>query len=329
MRLRANQLASHLKSGPLAPVYLVAGDEPLQAGECLDAIAAAARGQGFPSWNWELLRAELDSLSLFAERRLLDLRLPDGKPGDAGGALLREYAGRPATDVLLVVSAHRPDKRSQWVRALGDAGVLVEVFQVAARELPRWLAERAATLRMRLAPEAAQLLAERAEGNLLAASQELAKLALTTGGGDVGEDEVRAAVADSARFDPFELADTALAGDAARAVRILRGLRDEGVAVQLVSWALLRDLRDLAPLAHDVGQGRPAQQVLEANRVWPKRRAAMAKALERHPGTAWLALLARGFEADAVVKGAPGDPWDVLEALALALCGVRLQAAPL
>ena len=338
MRLRASQLEGHLRKGSLAPLYVIAGDEPLQAGECLDAIAAAARRSGFasrdvytggPSFDWSVLRAELDSLSLFAERRLLDLRLPDGKPGDDGAALLRDYAARPAEDILLVVSAGKTDRRSQWMKALGEAGALVEVWPVPAQELPRWLGERARGLGLTLSGEAVELLAERAEGNLLAASQELAKLALVTGGGEVSEAAVRAAVSDSARYDPFELADIALAGDAARAVRILCGLREEGVAVQFLCWVLLRDLRDLAPVAHDVGRGRSPQAALDAHRIWPKRRPFMAKALERHPGPAWLPLLAQGFAADAVVKGAPGNPWDTLEALALAICGVRLPSPSL
>ena len=339
MKLRAEQLARHLDAGRLAPIYVIAGDEPLQAGECLDLLAAAARKQGFVSrevftaggaFDWDALRAEFDSLSLFAERRVIDLRLPDGKPGDAGAALLREYAARPAEDILLVVSVHGGDKRARWLRALAEAGALVEVFQVAAGELPRWLGRRAAALGLRLSGEAAALLAERAEGNLLAASQELAKLALTAAGADVGLAEVHAAVSDNARFNPFELADRALAGDSARVVRILRGLREEGVAVQLVAWALLRDLRDLTPVAHDVAAGRSAQAALETHQIWPKqRRGSMSAALGRHRGAAWLRLLALGFETDAVVKGAPGSPWDALETLALAICGVRLPTATL
>lgn len=335
MRLRADQIARHLGAGRLSPVYLIAGDEPLQAGECRDAIAAAAREQGFASreihtaggsFNWGALRADLDSLSLFAERRLVDLRLPDGRPGEAGAPMLREYAASPAEDVILVVSALGADKRAQWFKALAGAGAMVEVFPVAPDQLPRWLSRRASASGLKLSRDAAELLAERAEGNLLAATQELSKLALA-GVVEVGEAEVRAAVTDSARFDPFELADTALAGDAARTVRIVRGLREEGVAVQLVAWALLRDLRDLTPVAYDVRGGRSPEQALQAHNIWPqKRRPQMASALQRHRG-GWLRLLAQGFETDAVVKGAPGSPWDALETLALAICGVRLPAA--
>lgn len=335
MRIRAPQLAREL-SRRLAPLYVIAGDEPLLAGECLDTIVTAARAAGFSErsvltvdavFDWSVLRAEFASLSLFAERRIIDLRLPDGKPGDEGGKVLREYAAAPGADLLLVVSCGRVDRRGQqarWFKALEDAGAVVEVAAVTAQELPRWLTARAAGMELALSPAAAELLAERAEGNLLAAAQELAKLRLLVGAGRVEDETVRAAVADSARYNLFELADVALVGDAARAVRVLHGLREEGTAPQLVCWALLRELRTLAPLAHDLGAGQPLARVLDTHRVWDKRKRAVGSALQRHPGRAWLALLGRGFAVDAVVKGAPGSPWDALEALVLALCGVRL-----
>ena len=333
VRVRAEQLGRHLK-GTLAPVYLVIGDEPLQAGEALDAIVAAARASGFASRDTftaghpvrlgHAARGDSPACRCSPSAASSICALPEVEPGDAGAALLRGYAGSPSPDSMLAVTAPKADGRAQWVKALEQGGVAVEVRPVAIDALPEWLRSRAATRGLRLSSEAAALLAERAEGNLLAAAQELSRLALLHPDGEVDEAAVREAVSDSARFDVFEFADTALAGDAARVVRMLEGLREEGVAAQLVCWLLLRDLRALAPVAHDLATGMSMDCAMNAHNVWPKRRPVSQAALRRHPGKRWLELLAMGFTVDAVVKGAPGSPWDALERLGLAVCGVRL-----
>lgn len=332
MKLYPEKLAEHLRQ-PLAPIYLLAGDEPLQLGEAADAIRAAARAQGYSSrevffaergFDWQALRAAGESLSLFAERRLLELRLPTGKPGDAGAAMLTEFAARPPEDTVLLVISARVDKKNKWVGALEKAGVFIEFWPIEAAQLPRWIEARMASRGLAADREAAQLLADRVEGNLLAAAQEIDKLALLVSG-KADAEAVREAVADSARFDIFQLTDAALAGDAPRALRMLGALRGEGVEPVLVIWALAREIRQLAEMAFKVAGGTPAARV--AGNVWPKKRQPLfVRALERLPVKAWERLLLEAALVDRQVKGArPGDTWQSLERLVAAMAGSPLS----
>ncbi len=336
MRLRPEQLAGHLRS-PLLPIYVISGDEPLQAGEAADAVRQAARTQGFAErevmhaetgFDWGSLSAAADALSLFAERRVLDLRVPGGKPGDAGGKALSAYAERPPEDNILLVSLPRLDKRQQqtkWFKALEAAGAVIQVWPVGQKELPGWIAQRMRSRGLESQPEVVRLLADKVEGNMLAAAQEVDKLHLIFGEGAIDPGEVALAVADSSRFDIFELVDTALSGDAARTARILDGVRGEGVEPVLILWALAREIRSLAGMAAGVAQGAAPDQVIRQNRVWPKRQAAVRSALERHKAGRWEAFLARAGRVDRTIKGAePGNAWDELVQLALLVAGVRI-----
>lgn len=335
MRVRAEQLANHLASS-LAPIYLLAGDEPLQMAEAGDAIRAAARAQGFDErevmhvdggFDWNALSAAADSLSLFASRRLLELRLPSGKPGDVGARALTAYAERPAEDTVLLISSGKLDSRQQkskWFRALEGAGVFVPVWPVDHNALPRWVTARMQARGLQPEAGAAELLAERVEGNLLAAAQEVEKLYLLHGAGSVDAEAVAAAVADSSRFTVFELVDAAVGGDAARAVRMLDGLRAEGMQPPLVVWALVRELRALATMAADIEAGQAVDAVLRSQRVWEKRKGAVRSALSRHRATVWRRLLQRAARIDRIAKGAEsGNAWDELLQLTLLSAGVR------
>lgn len=334
MRLRADQLGKHLE-GRLAPVYVIGGDEPLQIQEARDAIRAAAAKAGFDErvvldvetgFDWATLKHYADSLSLFGTRRVIDLRLASGKPGDAGARALRDYAAAPPEDNLLMVSLSKFDRASvstQWYKALDGAGVAVRTWPVAPRELGAWIRRRAAARGLALAADAAEALGDRVEGNLLACAQEIDKLHLLHGPIALTLEDVLRAVADSARFDVFDLVDSALAGDAARSVRILRGLREEGVAPPLVAWALTREIRSLSRMAGDLAGGAAMDQVMRQHRVWDKRRAAVAGALRRISAEKWLDILRQAATTDRVTKGgARGRPWDALESLALAMTGV-------
>lgn len=339
MKLRLEQLDSHLKK-PLAPIYLVHGEEPLQAGEAADAIRAAARAQGFEDrelfhveagFDWGQLASAADSMSLFGGRRILELRLPTGKPGDAGAKALSAYAARPPHDTVLLVLSGKLDsaqQRSKWYRALEEAGVAVPVWPVDAARLPRWLEARMQARGMQPDPAAVALLAERVEGNLLAADQEIEKLRLLHGSGLVDAAAVAAAVSDSARFDVFALVDAALQGDAERTARILQGLREEGQEPVLILWALARELRQGLAIAEAVARGTPVDAAMTRQRVWDKRKDLVRGALKRHRLPAWQALLRRAGTVDRVIKGAqPGRPWDELLQLSLGLAGVRLFGA--
>jgi DNA polymerase-3 subunit delta len=331
-RLRADQLAGQL-SQSLAPVYFIYGDETLLVNECADAVRTRARELGHSErqvfsveagFDWNSLRAAGDSLSLFSERRILELRLPTGKPGKEGAEVLREYAQQPAQDtVLLIISAKLESaaRRSKWVQALDQAGVSIAVWPVEAGQLPGWIDRRMRARGMRASREALQLIAGRVEGNLLAAAQEIEKLYLLHGAGELDAETVADLVADSARYDVYGLVDAALAGDAVRAQRVLSGLRGEGVDPVLVLWALSREIRALAAMA----QRLPADglaRVLAAHHVWEKRKPLVGAALKRIRGRQWWGLVQRCARLDLVIKGrVAGSAWDELLQLSLSLAG--------
>lgn len=339
MQIPPEKLASHLRQG-LAPLYFIHGDEPLLVTEAADAVRAAARAEGFserevfavePGFDWNQLSAASDSLSLFAERRILELRLPTGKPGEVGARTLRAYAERPPQDTLLIITAGKLEpaaRKSKWVTALAEAGVSVTVWPVDLSRLPAWIRQRMRARGLEPTPEAVSLLAERVEGNLLACAQEIDKLHLLRGPGPVDADQVQAAVADSARFDVFTLVDAALQGEAGRCRRILQGLRGEGVEPVLVLWALAREVRSLAAMARLAAQGEPVPRLLARFRVWESRKRMVGGALQRLPWPVWRALMRDAARIDRVVKGqAAGNPWDELVQFAFRMAGQDLHLA--
>lgn len=337
MRLRPEQLPGQLRRG-LKPLYVVSGDEPLQWGEAMDAIRAAAREAGFgervllhagASFDWDSLRGQLDSLSLFAERRVIDLRLPAASPGNDGARVLTRYAERPSEDVLLLIGCGRLDgrsTRSKWFGALERAGAVVQVRPVEPAELPGWIARRMAAAGGRITPEAAAALAERVEGNLLACEQEIRKLRILHPEATIEVEHVHGAVADSARYDVFGLVEGALEGDARRTLRILHGLCAEGVKPQNVLGTLAWCLRSLAALARETHAGTPPEQLLGRRewQAWRRRQRAVRAALQRHGPAAWQALILTAGGVDRTIKGSPGDAWDELQRLALGICGVKI-----
>ena len=336
MRLRIDQLDKHLE-GSLAPIYVLGGEEPLQIQEARDAIRAAAGNKGFDErvllsaetgFDWGTFRAHAASLSLFGDKRIIDLRLVSGKPGDAGARALKDYAADPPGDNLLVVTMDKFDRGSastQWYKALEKAGAAIRTWPVESQRLSGWIRRRASARGLTLSAGAAQALGERVEGNLLACAQEIDKLHLLHGEARLDLEDVLHSVADSARFDVFDLVDASLAGDAARSVRILHGLREEGVAPPLVAWALTRELRSVSRMAGDMAGGASLDKVLASHRVWDKRRDLMSSALRRHPAPVWLDILRQAARTDRITKGgARGNPWDALESLALAMGGLML-----
>lgn len=340
MKLNPAQLGKHLQ-GTLSPVYVISGDEPLLCQEAADAIRAATRQQGFSerqvfnadnNFDWGNLLQAGASLSLFAEKRLLELRIATGKPSDKGAALL-EYLARPAEDTVLLISLPKLDgnaQKSKWGKALIDGTQVqfVQIWPVDAHQLPQWIRQRLAQSGLSASAEAVDMIAIRVEGNLLAAAQEIEKLKLLAEGTQIDVDTVQAAVADSARFDVFGLIDAALNGEAAHALRMLEGLRGEGVEPPVILWALAREIRLLATLAQQHAQGMPLDKAFSSARppVWDKRRPLVSKALQRLSASRWAALLEDAQHIDAQIKGqAMGDPWSGLSLLTLSLCGQRLR----
>ena len=331
MRLNADQLPAALRRG-LAPVYLVSGDEPLLVGEAVDAVRQAARAAGYierkvfsveRGFDWEELRQETQALSLFSERRLFELRMPSGKP-DKGAALIVDLALRPPPDLLCLIIADKLDRKSSeapWVQTIERHAVWVPIWPVARSGLPAWLDGRARALGLTLTPEAAQLIVERVEGNLLAAKQELDMLALLADGAPIGADLVMRTVGDSARYDVFQLAEAAAAGEAARALKVLVGLRNEGAEPTLLLWALVRELRGL-------WQARERERLgsQPAPSGWNQAARPSPRALQRSAKLPLARLLVEAARVDRTIKGlAPGDPWSAITALTMGLAGA-LQA---
>lgn len=333
MRLKPGQLDHHLGQGPLAPVYVISGDEPFQALEAADAIRARAREQGLtdrqvhsvPSstdFDWDAVVAGAATGSLFGDGRLIEIDLPGGKPGDAGARVLRELAGDPPPETTLLLSLPRLDQsaqRSKWFQALEQAGVWIPVWPLEGDELHGWIRERLEGHGLKPDAEAVTLLVERVEGNLVAAAQEVDKLALLHPPGPLGLEAVADAVVDSTLYDIFDLAEAALAADAARVYQVLRGLRGEGVPPQLVLWALTREARAVAGIraATDAGGAPPRQFGARESQLRLRRSASRRFGLR-----AWRRVLARCARADRVIKGREaGKPWDELIQLALIMAG--------
>jgi DNA polymerase III subunit delta len=344
MKLAPAQLNKHLQ-GSLAPVYIVSGDDPLLCQEAADAIRAAARQQGYDerqvfsadaNFDWGNLLLAGASLSLFAQRRLLELRLPSGKPGDKGAAALIEYCAKPAEDTLLLISLPKLDgsaQKTKWGKALIEGGQcqFIQIWPVDAQQLPQWINQRLSQAGLSAQRDAVDLIAARVEGNLLAAAQEIEKLKLLAEGNQITVETVQAAVADSARFDVFGLVDAILNGEAAHALRMLEGLRGEGVEPPVILWALARELRLLAGLAQQFSQGVPLDKAFSQARppVWDKRRPLVSKALQRLSAQRWAQLLQDAQRIDAQIKGqADGSPWTGLSRLSLLMAGQRLALPP-
>jgi DNA polymerase-3 subunit delta len=332
MRTRPEQLTSKRE---LAPVYLVAGDEPLQQTEAVDLLRQQAREQGFSErevfdatvtgFDWRNLAAAGASMSLFAERRLFELRLGTGGIGREGADALVAYADDLPPDVLLIATCNAYDgklRNARWVKALDKAGVVVECQLPKGGDLPNWIKRRMRDRGLVPDREAVELLVDRVEGNLVAAAQEIDKLLLLNGTGPVDADAVLRSVTDSARYSVYDLVDATIGGQLGRGLRVIDGLRGEGCAPALVLWALTREVRGVAAMARDVAAGQQVPRVLEAHRVWSSRKRLLGDALRRAGHGHWTDGLRGCARADRVIKGRErGDPWRALRELVTALAG--------
>lgn len=350
MRIYPDKLEDALAKR-LPAVVIVAGDEPLQHREACDAVRKAARQAGIEerqvldveaNFAWGRLTEAASNLSLFASRKLIEVRLGSAKPGQEGGKVLRDYAKRftrndASDDNLLLISSGKlnpKEQKSAWLKALDEAGLFVPVGPVDAAYLPRWLRDRARHHGLNMDSDTAQLLAERTEGNLLAADQELQKLALTLPPGThVNPQQVAGDVEDSARFDVFTLMDACLKGERARVSRIMSGLRGEGVEAPIVLWALTRELRQLLSLLQHLEQGQSLEHAFKVQKppIFKNRRPAYQQAINRLPRQRLYKLLLFAQRLDLAIKGAsPLLPqWDGLHDLALTLAGGRGPLAEL
>jgi len=281
-----------------------------------------------PGFKWDAFLAANANLGLFGSRKLVDLRIPSGKPGIEGAKALETCAAHPGSDQMLLVTLPKVDRATQssaWFSALSGAGAAVAVYPLERDALPPWIAARLARQRQRVAPETLVFLADRCEGNLLAARQEIEKLGLLLPEGELSAEAVERAVTDVARYDVFQLSEAWLAPDAARALRIIAALEAEGEGIQLLLWQLSEDIHALASVREAVAAGTPVAVAVRNARVWGKRQAAMERAARRVPPEAIAPLLCALARIDALAKGiGRGNVWDELRMAAMTLAGKPL-----
>ena len=333
MLLKGEQLAAHLER-ELKAVYVVYGDEPLLVIEAADAIRAAARRGGFdernvltalPGFNWVELHHAAGNLSLFGGRTLIDLRIPTGKPGREGGAAIQDYCAHPSPDALLLVTLPGldwSDEKAAWLKALTDAGVAVKLVPPNLAQLPAWIAGRLHRQQQQADADALRFIAERVEGNLLAAHQEILKLGLLHPPGKLALQQIQDAVLNVARYDLDGLREALLSGDVARLTRTLDGLQQEGEAPPLVLWAMTEEVRALAQVKAGLLQRQPLEALLKEARVWGARQAPFKRAVQRVDALRANAALAHAALIDRLIKGAggAGDVWNELLRLGLKIC---------
>jgi DNA polymerase-3 subunit delta len=344
MQLAAGQLPQHLRKG-MRNLYALHGDEPLLVQEAADAIRAAAREAGFTErtshtvagahFDWSEVLAAGGSLSLFADKQMVEIRIPSGKPGKDGSTAIQQLCAQSAgnDDVLTIVMLPKLDKTTRggaWFGALEKHGVTVSLEPVERGALPQWLAQRLAVQDQRVRPgvegqRSLQFFADRVEGNLLAAHQEIQKLALLYPTGELGFEDIERAVLNVARYDVFKLSEAVLAGHAARVQRMLDGLQAEGESPVLVHYSLSEDIRALKRVRDAMTNGRPLPMALREQRVWGARERLFERVLPRLDAATLSEMLIDAHRVDGIVKGLkfplwPTDPWQALHRLAMGLC---------
>jgi len=338
MRLRAEQLAGHFQQA-LLPVYLIFGDEQMLVEEAGDLVRQQARQQGADDrqvwhvegrFNWSELQWQEQTMSLFSSQRLLEIRLPSGSPGKEGGEALRRYVDNPPADTTLIIISGKIDARSQkskWFTELDRVGVTIPVWPIDLANLPRWISQRMQQSGLRATPQISALIAERVEGNLFAAAQEIDKLQLLCPDGEVDEKTVLASVADNARFEAFGLVDTVLSGQIEKIPRIISRLRAEGLDILAVFSAVSWSLHRLIDMAIQIECGARLEQVFASQKppVWEKNRPMMRQALDRHQRAQWQSFLQQMAQIDQAAKGSLKQcPWALLETLCLQVAGINI-----
>ncbi len=332
MRLRAEQVDSHLLKG-FAPVYLVHGDETLLVLEAADALRAAARKRGHTErevlfvergFDWGSFTQSTATQSLFGDRKIVELRLASGKPAAAAAQAIEAYCGNPNPEVALLITMPRPEGsgwwKSGWYAAIDSAGVIIEAQAVSRAQLPHWIAQRLARQRQSAGAEALELMADRVEGNLLAAWQEVLKLALLAPEGELSAEEIGNAVSSVARYDFETLAGALYAGDLAHYARALDGLRGEGESAAGMAWRLGEELAALLRIRLQMAGGRPLEKLFAEARIWRGAQPRCEKALKRLGADRLRAAVLHVARIERASKGVGGgEPWDEFITLGLEL----------
>jgi DNA polymerase-3 subunit delta len=341
MKIYPDRLESNLKE-EIKPIYIVSGDEPLLKQEACDSIRLALRQRGYTerelfhvdgSFDWQQILYSASSMSLFAEKKLIEVRMPTPKPGDKGAAVFKSYVDNiPEQTVMLIITGRleRATQQTKWFKALDSVAGSVQVWPIEVNQLPGWLNNRIAKKGMSADREAILALVEKVEGNLLAALQEIERIRLISGPGKIGISQVLDEVSDSSRFTVFALIDAALSGDAARTCKVIQGLRSEGTEILQIVGLLGRELRSLSKMSAELSKGQSANSAMQRYKVWSNRKGLVGKALQRHRLAGFDGLILDLAKLDKMAKGlGSGDPWEELTDILLRLAGTRLTSTGL
>jgi DNA polymerase-3 subunit delta len=334
MRIKLEQLGSNLKN-KLLPIYLVSGDEPLLVQEAVMAIREEARRQSFDErkvlhvdkyFSWDSLNEEANSLSLFSNRQILEIKLGNSKPGAPGSKALLAYCSALPDDKILIIEAAKFDAKtlkSKWASAIDKAGAIIQIWPITSAEMPRWIERRAKQFKLGFEPEALALLSSRLEGNLLAAQQELSKLSILHSGDTISAEQVFEEVRDSAKYDIFDLTGAIVNGQAKQCSNILAHLEAEGSEITMALWAISKEIRLLVELSLASGNSRA---VFNKHRVIERRQHPLNQAAKRHSLSVLQTLLARCKTVDDAIKGVNKheNPWRILNEVCIKACGTNL-----
>ena len=336
MRIKPEQLKSSLQK-KLIQVYFLTGDEPLQLAELADAIRQSAKDSGFEnreilsvdhSFQWHELAFAADSLSIFSDKKVLDLRLPSGSPGIEGSKALINYCERIPEETILLITAGKVSSstfKAKWMDAIDKKGVIIQVWPLDGQDLLRWLDHRMQQRGISTDSEGLRILASRIEGNLLAAAQEIEKLYVLYGTGKLSNQQIFDVVADSSRYDVFKLIDAVLSSDINRILKILTALRSEGIAAPIVLWALTREARTLIKIKTALSQGQNKETVFTANQIWDKRKQLINNALNRLNDNQLNGILVLSAKADRQIKGQEqGDIWELMLVICLKFTSIEI-----
>jgi len=339
--LKPERLAAQLAAEPLRPAYLIAGPEALIVLEAADAVRAAAREAGITERevfdiegkdpDWDSVAAAFNAPGLFATRRVVEVRMPGGKPGKDGAEILNDFCANPPPDVVLLVTCAEWSRAhgGKWSEAIGRIGHIAIAWQVKPHELTAWIEQRLRKRGLRADRDAVQRLVERIEGNLLAAAQEIDKLTLLADGETIDAARMEFLVSDSSRYDVFRLVDAAMNGEGAHVSRMLHGLRSEGEAVPALLGMVAMELQRAAALARVQARGGNLAAEFKAQRIWDSKQAAYTRALKRHDAARWERFAAEAGRVDRIAKGRPRpgqdpiDAWIALERVLLAVAEPR------
>ena len=337
MRLRPGQLGAALAKG-LAPVYFISGDEPLQLGEAADAVRQAARNSGYDNrevfsvetgFIWSEFTASAGAMSIFSDQKIIDLRIPSGKPGKEGSKAIMDYCERLPEDTLLLITAGKlagSALKTRWFQTLDKAGVVIQVWPLEGHDLIQWLQQRMQSKGLQVEQEGLKILASRLEGNLLAAAQEIEKLYILFGSGKLSIQQILDAVSDSSRYDVFNLVDSVLSARLDRTVKVLQGLQAEAIAAPVVLWALTREARMLLTIKIALGQGANKESMFRKYQVWDKRKRLVNAALDRLTVKQLERVLLLSAEVDRQIKGEQtGDPWETMLSVCLVFSSARIM----